>query len=56
MGLIGLAFLGVVVGAAGAEFLRAKKPEVIEKIECAARRFAESVCPSKSDDEQEQEK
>ena len=54
MGVIGLALLGVVLGAAGAEILRAKKPEVIEKIEDAARRFADSVCPSKSDDEKTQ--
>jgi len=51
MGVIGLALLGVVLGAAGSEFLRAKRPEVIEKIEDAAKRFVDSVCPSKSDDE-----
>jgi len=49
MGVIGLALLGVVLGAAGAEVLRAKKPEVIEKIEDAARRFTDSICPSKPD-------
>ena len=54
MGVIGLALLGVVLGAAGAEILRAKKPEAIEKIEDAARRFANSICPSKPDDEKTQ--
>jgi len=54
MGVIGLALLGVVLGAAGAEVLRAKKPEVIEKVEDAARRFVDSVYPSKSDDEKTQ--
>ncbi len=49
MGTIGLALLGVFLGAAGTEVLRAKKPEVIEKIEDTARRFVDSVCPSKSD-------
>ena len=48
MGLVGLAFLGVVLGAAGTEFLRVKRPDIIEKIEDAARRFVDSVCPSKS--------
>jgi len=49
MGTIGLALLGVVLGAAGTEVLRAKKPEVIEKIEDTARRFVDSICSSKSD-------
>ena len=47
---IGLALLGVALGAAGTEFLRIKRPEVIEKIEDAAKRFVDSVCPSKTDD------
>ena len=53
---IGLALLGVVLGAAGTEFLRAKRPDIIEKIEDAARRFVEAVCPSESNDEKTQEK
>jgi len=48
MGVIGLALLGVVLGAAGAEVLRAKKPELIERIEDAAKRFVDSVGPAKS--------
>ncbi len=56
MGLVGLAFLGVVLGAAGTEFLRVKRPDIIEEVEDAARRFVDSVCPSKSDDEKTQEK
>ena len=51
MGLIGLAFLGVVLGAAGTEFLRVKRPDIIEKIEDAAKKFVHSVCPSEPDDE-----
>ena len=50
MGLVGIAFLGIVLGAAGTEFLRANNPELIKKVEDAARRFADSVCSSKSDD------
>lgn len=56
MGIVGLAFLGVVVGAAGSEFLRLKRPDIIEKVEDAAKRFVDSVCPSKSDDEKIKEK
>jgi hypothetical protein len=56
MGLVGLAFLGVVLGAAGTEFLRLKRPDIIKKVEDAARRFVDSVCPSESNDEKTQEK
>ncbi len=52
---IGLALLGVAIGAAGTEFLRTKRPDLIEKIEGAAKQFVDSVCPSKSDDEKTQE-
>jgi hypothetical protein len=49
MGLVGLVFLGIVAGAVGTEILRAKKPELIEKIDDAAKRFVDSVYPSTSD-------
>ena len=52
MGLFGLAFVGVVLGAAGTEFLRAERPDLVEKIEDAAKRFMDSVWPSESDDEE----
>jgi hypothetical protein len=52
MGLFGLALVGVVLGAAGTEFLRVKKPDLVEKVEDAAKRFVDSVFPSKSDDEE----
>jgi hypothetical protein len=52
---IGLALLGMALGAAGAEYLRAKRPDIIEKIEDAAGRFVDSVCPSESKDEKTQE-
>ncbi len=55
MGLIGLAILGVVFGAAGTEFLRAKRPDIIGKIEDAAKRFVDSMYPPNSDDEETQE-
>lgn len=48
---IGLALLGVALGAAGTEFLRTKRPDLIEKIEDAAKQFVDSICPSKTEDE-----
>jgi len=56
MGFIGLAFLGVILGAAGTELVRASKPELVEKVEDAARRFVDSLCSSKSDDGKAKEK
>jgi hypothetical protein len=56
MGVIGLALLGVALGAVGTELLRVKRPDIIEKIEDAARRFVDSVCPSESDDEKTRKK
>ena len=56
MGLAGLAILGIVLGAAGTEFLRASNPELIKKVEDAAKRFVDSVCSSKSDDQKTKEK
>ena len=47
---IGLALLGVILGAAGVEVLRTKSPKVIEKVEDAAKRFVDKICPSKKDD------
>ena len=51
--LVGWAVLGVVVGAVGTEILRASKPELVEKVEDAARRVADSLCRSKSADEED---
>ena len=56
MELVGLALLGIVIGAAGTEFLRAKKPELVEKLEDTARRFVDSLCSSKSDGGKAKEK
>ncbi|MHC4740127.1 MAG: hypothetical protein ACYS9Y_14555 [Planctomycetota bacterium] len=56
MGVIGLAFLGVVLGAIGTEFLRAKKPELVEKIEDSARRFVDAIHSSEPADEEVKEK
>ena len=46
---IGLALLGIALGAAGTEILRAKKPELVKKVEDSAKRFVDKLCPSKSD-------
>ena len=45
---IGLMVLGVILGAAGTEILRAKSPELLGKIEDRAKRFVDSLDWSKS--------
>jgi len=45
--LLGWAVLGIAVGAAGAEILRAKRPDMVEKLESSAKRFADSICRPK---------
>jgi hypothetical protein len=56
MGWLGLGLLGVVLGAMGAEVLRAKVPHLVDKIEQAAKRLADSLCSSDSPDEEKKEK
>lgn len=51
MALVGWAVLGIVLGAAGTEILRASKPKLVEKVEDVARRFVDSLCSSKSADQ-----
>ncbi len=56
MGTIALALLGIAFGAAGVEFLRAKRPKVIEKIEERAKRLVDSLSSSKKDQDEKTEK
>ena len=56
MGTIALALLGIAFGAAGAEFLRAKKPEIIKKVEERAKRLVDSLSSSKKDDDENVQK
>ncbi len=56
MGLVGLTFLGIVLGAAGSELLRAKKPELVKTIEDSAKRLEDSLFSSKSTDRDADEK
>jgi hypothetical protein len=51
MPLLALAFVGVVVGAAGAEFLRAKQPELVKKIQASAKKFVKRFVASESSEE-----
>ena len=43
MGLAGLAILGVLLGAAGMEVLRTKKPQLVAKAESDIRRIIDSA-------------
>ena len=49
MAVIGLAILGVLLGAAGMQFLRSSKPELVEKAEEGIKRFWNSIPFTKSD-------
>ena len=49
MVLFGWAVLGVAFGAVGSEFLRASRPELIEKVEKAAKQLVDRFCQPKSD-------
>lgn len=51
MSLFGLALLGVLVGAAGSEILRATRPDLVKKIEDFAKRLVESLGASNSSGE-----
>lgn len=51
MALLGWAILGIIIGAAGTEFLRASKPELVEKVEGAAKRLTGCLSSSKSADD-----
>lgn len=54
--MLGWAFLGIVLGAAGTELLRKKKPQLLEKVEDAAKRFVDSLWSSKSAEGKPKEK
>ena len=49
MAVLGLAVLGIILGAAGMQFLRSNKPEFVEKVEKDIKRFVKSIRLSKSD-------
>ena len=55
MQMIGLVALGVVLGAAGTEFLRAKNPRIFSKIEDQAKRFVDGLGLVMPDDKKEDE-
>ena len=50
--LVGWALLGVALGAAGSELLRTCRPELVEKVENAAKRVVDSLCSAKPADEE----
>ena len=53
MAVIGLMVLGVLLGAAGVEVLRAKNPELVEKIEDRVKRVVDGFGAAKSADKKE---
>ena len=55
MAVFGLMIVGVALGAAGVEFLRAKNPELLEKIEARAKRFVDGLDWSEPEEEKPEE-
>jgi hypothetical protein len=57
MYLVGLALLGIAFGAAGSEFLRSRKPEMVDKMEKRVRSFIAGVMdpPEPENQSEEQE-
>ena len=56
MGLVGLAVLSIILGAAGMEFLRASKPEMVAKMENGVKRVINSMFPSKRGEKKSEQK
>jgi len=56
MTVVGLAVLGIILGAAGMQYLRSRKPELVEKAEDGIKRFVKSIRLSKSDDKKAKDK
>ncbi|MCK4792073.1 MAG: hypothetical protein KAV87_50555 [Desulfobacteraceae bacterium] len=56
MSIVGLAVLGIILGAVGMQFLRSSKPELVEKAEDGIKRFVKSIRLSKSNDKRAKEK
>jgi len=56
MALFGLAILGIVLGAAGMQFLRSRNPELVERAEDGIKRFVASINIFKKKAEQDKEK
>ncbi len=52
MSMLALGLIGIIIGAVGSEVLRAVKPELVEKVERSAKRFAEGFSLSESDEEE----
>ena len=56
MTLFGLAVVGIILGAAGMQFLRSTNPEMVEKVEDSIKRFMDSMSLSKSKNKKAKEK
>jgi len=50
MAIVGLVILGILLGAAGMQFLRSNKPELVEKTENSIKRLWDLMSFTKSDD------
>ena len=55
MYLIGVAFLGVLLGAVGTEILRASKPELVSRTERYAKRLVDFFSSAQASDNESKE-
>jgi hypothetical protein len=56
MTVVGLAVVGVILGAAGMQFLQSTNPEIVEKVEDDIKRFINSMSLTKSENKKEKDK
>jgi len=56
MTVVGLAVLCIILGAAGMQYLRSSKPELVERAEDGIKHFLNSIRLSKSNDKKAKEK
>jgi hypothetical protein len=56
MTLFGLAVAGLILGAAGMQFLRSSKPEMVDKVEDGIKSVLNSIHLPKSDNKKAKEK
>ena len=56
MTLVGLAVVGIILGAAGMQFLRSRKPEIVDKVEDSITSFISSMNSSKSNSKKGKDK
>ena len=55
MAIVAWGLLGMLLGAAGVGYLRATRPELVGKVEDAAKRLVDHLCPPKPSNQEKTE-